>query len=205
MPGLIGFIEEFDLPTARNLLKKMAGSMQIDIRYRVDTFVDAGVSLGRLSLGITNSETQPIWNEDKTLCIFMEGELFDYRILKQQLLDEGHVFQVEDNDAEFALHLYEELGEQFAINLNGAYVLAIWDLRTKKLTIVNDRLGLYPLYYTQQNGRLIFASGVRALLADQTLKRQIDLIAISQLLSFEHPLEERTLLSDVQLLEPPAI
>ena len=202
MPGLIGIVNEPDVAAAQVQLNKMVAAMQIEDRYHVDTFIDDGVSLGRLSLGITNSESQPIWNEDKSICIFMEGELFSYQDLKQGLLEAGHIFQFENNDAEFALHLYEELGEQFVNKLNGAFILALWDYRKKRLTIVNDRLGLYPLYYSIQKGRLTFASGVRALLAEPSLRRQVDLTGMSQMLSFEYPLDGRTLLEDVNLLDP---
>ena len=98
------------------------------------------------------------------------------------------------------MHLYEEFGEEFAIKLNGAFIAAIWDHRRRRLILVNDRLGQYPLYYALYNGIFTFASGVRALLADPSLPRSTDKIAIAEFLTFDHILDDRTLIESVRLL-----
>jgi asparagine synthase (glutamine-hydrolysing) len=204
MPGLVGCAGDHNKDEAKTLLTNMALALQEEDWYQLDLHHGEGCGLGRVTLGISNPEPQPIWNEDETLAIVMEGEVFDYRNLKQHLITRGHRFQV-DNDAEFVLHLYEEFGEGMPTKLNGAFVLAIWDRRAGKLLLANDRLGLCPLYYAQRNGRLMFASGVRALLADSNLPRRVDLLAIAQLLAFDHVLHERTLLTDAHLLPPASL
>jgi len=202
MPGLIGAVGSQSKEEIGKLLEDMAQSLKHEDWYKIDLHWEDEIGLGRISLGILNPEPQPIWNEDHTFCIVMEGEVYDYEDEKQKLIDRGHRFQV-NNDAEFVLHLFEEFGPEAPILLNGAFVAAVWDVKTKRLTIFNDRLGLRPLYYVERNGSLIFASGVRALLANQSLPRRVDPLAIAQFLCFDHVLGHRTLLSDVHL-QPPA-
>lgn len=201
MPGLVGFVGEPADSKSEALLANMAQALKHEDWYRVELYQEEGLGLGRVSLGLSNPEPQPIWNEDETLCLVMEGEIYDYEDLKQRLIANGHRFQV-NNDAEFVLHLFEELGEEFASYLNGAFVAAIWDRQAKELILVNDRFGLRPLYYAQHNGGLIFASGMRALLCDPRFHRRINPLAVAQLLSFEYVLGNRTLLTEAHLLPP---
>lgn len=177
----------------------MAGALEPEARFRRELYHEAEVGLGRVSLGLLNPEPQPIWNEDQTVGLVMEGELYDLDVIRQGLVEGGHHLAT-DSDAEVVLHLYEACGEAFAVQLNGAFALAIWDKRTRKLLVANDRLGLYPLYYTQTADGLAFASGVRALLADPQVPRRVDATAMAEFLTFDHVLHQRTLLQDVQLL-----
>ena len=108
-------------------------------------------------------------------------------------------FQTE-SDAELALYLYETYGEDFAEQLNGQFAIAIWDGLERKMVVINDRLSNQPVYYALTQNGLIFASGVRALLVDPALSRQTDRLAIAQFLTFDHALDDRTLLEDVKLL-----
>jgi asparagine synthase (glutamine-hydrolysing) len=199
VPGLIGYAGRSSLQNDQEFLKKMAHALDSGSRYKADLYTEGEMGLGRISLGFVNPEPQPIWNEGQSLCIMMEGELFDYGDQKQNLIDRGHQFRI-GNDAEFVLHLYEEYGEDFAVMLNGAFVAAIWDKTKRKLIIANDRLGLYPLYYSSHNGAVLFASGVRSILVDPTLPRDIDPTAIAQFLTFDHVLDDRTFLEAVRLL-----
>jgi len=199
MPGLIGFCGRSLKDQPEEFLGRMARALESEDRFKVDLYNDRHIGLGRVSLGITNPEPQPIWNEDGNLCIVMEGEIYDYAAQKQLLIERGHHFKT-SSDAEFVLHLYEEFGEAFAVKLNGAFVVAIWDTRSSTLVLANDRLGLYPLYYAHVNADLTFGSGVRALLVDPDLPRSVDLVAINQFLVFDHVLDDRTLLNSVRLL-----
>jgi asparagine synthase (glutamine-hydrolysing) len=204
MPGLIGIVGEPDLERLKSLLAEMVKDLKRLDWYQTDVYLDKYIGLGRVSLGIANPEPQPIWNEDKNMCIVMEGELFDYQDLKQHLLERGHLFQL-DNDPEFALHLYEECGDEFIGQLNGAFALAIWDLCERRLFVATDRLGLYPLYYTQRNKGVAFASKASALLVDPGLSTFVDPIAVTQLLTFEYVLGNRTLVKDVKLIPPASV
>ena len=187
-----------------DLLHHMAQAMRHEGWYQVDLYTGGGIGLGRVRLGFLNPEPQPIWNEDETLCIVMEGEIYDYQELKQKLITCGHRFHI-DSDAEFVLHLFEEVGEESASRLNGAFVAAIWDTQARKLWVINDRFGLQPLYYRQAGECLFFAGHTAAFLADPDYTPKVDPIALAELLSFEHLLRDRTLLADVKLLPPSSI
>lgn len=204
MPGLVGVVGRMSPAERDALLQDMSHALDHESWYQTHSYTDEGVGLGRVSLGILNPQPQPIWNEDKALCIFMEGEVYDYDDQKQQLIQRGHQFET-DSDAEFVLHLYEEYGEGFALKLNGAFVAAIWDVRASKLRIVNDRFGLRPLFYRKGGSGLFFAGHTAPLFADPGYTPQVDLIAITEFLSFEHLLGDRTLVSDVKLLPPGSI
>jgi asparagine synthase (glutamine-hydrolysing) len=204
MPGLIGVIGEVASETQDRLLDNMAQALKHEDWYKVHLYSDEGVGLGRVSVGVLNPEPQPIWNEDHTLCIVMEGEVYDYGDEKRRLIERGYEFRM-DNDPEYVLYLYEEYGEDFVSKLNGAFVAAIWDARRRKLIVANDHMGLRPLYYTQVDGVLLFAAGVRSLLSHPGLSRQIDVVSMAQLLTFEHVLGNRTLLTDVHLLPPACV
>jgi len=201
MPGIVGYVGSFPEGLSSVFLEKMAHALEPESRFKLDLYQGETIGLGRVTLGIANPESQPIWNEDETICLVMEGEIYDVKSISQSLIQNGHHFHY-NNDAEVLLHLYEEQRENFAIKLNGAFVAAIWDSQEKKLVLVNDRLGLYPLYYAQVGGRLIFSSGVRALLVDPSLPRMTDSVAIAELLTFDHVLYDRTLLEAVRLLPP---
>jgi len=198
MPGLVGIIGKQIPGGVEKFLTEMAHTLDPDGQPCIDLYHEGDLGLGRVSLGVVNPQPQPVWNEEKTICVVMEGELYDTQVLKENLLQRGYRLHL-DNDPELILNLYQEFGEEFALKLNGAFVLAIWDRVTPKLLLVNDRLGLYPLYYVQTDGGLIFASGVRALLVDRSLPRKVDRTAIAEFLTFDHVLHQRTLLEDVHL------
>jgi asparagine synthase (glutamine-hydrolysing) len=204
MPGLVGFIGDTSPEESRTLIESMAAALHPEPRFRRDLYATQGIGLGRVSLGLVNSAPQPIWNEDQSICIVMEGEIFGYQDLKKLLIERGHIFHY-DNDPEFVLHLYEEFGEDTAIKLNGIFIAALYYKRENKLVIINNRLGLYPLYHSRTNGKFRFASGVRSLLADPYQPKKVDPITIIQFLTFDHALGSRTLLEDVYLLPPASI
>jgi asparagine synthase (glutamine-hydrolysing) len=199
MPGLIGIVDPQGVE--RDVFERMASALKLEDWYSVNLYCDDIVGLGRVSLGKLNSEQQPIFNEDRSLCICMEGELYDYAEIKQNLIESGHCFTV-NNEPELVLHLYEELGADFAKMLNGAFVAAIWDFERRELIIVNDRMGLRPLYYTQHGSRLLFAALANAIWADSSLPRGVDPVAVVEFFSFEHLLGNRTLYAGISLLPP---
>lgn len=203
MPGLIGFVNA-DGRDPHMLLSQMARALEPEERFKVDAYAADGLGLGRVSLGILNPQPQPVWNETKTRCLVMEGELYDTAAQKEELSRRGRRL-VLNNDPELALHLYEEYGCEFVHQLNGAFALAIWDTQARKLVIANDRLGLHPTYYAQVDGRLLFGAGVRAILADTAVPRAPDHIALAQFLTFDHCLDDRTFVAAVRLLPPASL
>lgn len=199
MPGIVGFVGNIAGDTPENLLRKMARALEPEEYFRYDLYAETEFGLGRASLGIINGEQQPIWNDDHSRCIMMEGEIYEELRLRQDLQNCNLPYSGHDQ-AGLVLHLFDVFGEAFASKLNGSFIISIWDVNAKKLWLVNDRMGLYPLYYAQQNGAFWFASGVRALLAFPGLSRKVNPIAIAQFLTFDHVLNDHTLLAAARLM-----
>ncbi len=201
MPGLVGLISD-DIRD-RQLLDRMANSIRHEQWYKADRYVSPPFNVARVHLGIFNPEPQPIFNEDKTLCIFMEGKVYGYDDEKKRL--EGKHHFTTGNDPEFCLHLYEELGVSFVERLNGAFVLLICDLRQKKVILANDRYRLIPLYYAVNNDALLFAPEVKAILQDETFNKEMDTEALVTSFAFGEFWGERTLFKRVNILPPASI
>jgi len=208
MPGLTGIIkEQGDTPNIEKLLPKMCEIIKHEDWYKTDIFLNKTIGIGRVSLGILNPETQPIFNENKNLCIMMEGEIYDYGDLKEDLVSKGHTFVV-NNDPEFILHFYEEYKSNFAEkvkDLNGIFLFAIYDCNTHELIICNDRYGLKPLYLCDRHDYLLFSSEIKAILQDASFKRKINLNAMAELFSFGFVLGNNTLIESIELLPPASI
>ncbi len=202
MPGLVGIVKK--VKRQENLLDKMIGSMCHEPWYKIDKFLIDDFAIARIHLGILNPEPQPIYNEDKTLCIFMDGEIFDYAGYKEELKQKGHNFCV-DNDPEFCLHLYEEQGDKFVDRLNGSFVIVIVDVKSQRVVVVNDRYGLRPLYYAEKDERLLFGSEVKAILEDNTFKKEINDEAVAEFFTFGQLLGNKTFFKDIDILPPASI
>jgi asparagine synthase (glutamine-hydrolysing) len=166
-------------------------------------YLDDHVALGnaRLSIIDLSSGTQPIHNEDKSLWIVYNGEVFNYPELKEGLLKKGHRFYT-TSDTEVVLHLYEEQGPDFLTQLNGQFSLAIWDAKKKELFLSRDRVGIRPLYYTILNNTVIFGSEIKSIFMNENVSRQIDPIAMDQIFTFWTTLTPRTVFKDIYELPP---
>ncbi|MCG7847968.1 MAG: asparagine synthetase B [ANME-2 cluster archaeon] len=205
MPGLVGIvtIQNKDI-NVKELLSKMCHAIMHEMWYKTDISVNKAVGLGRVYFGIFNPEPQPIFNEDRTLCIMMEGEIYDYQDMKDDLVFKGYKFSL-DNDPEFILHLYEEYGKDFVHKLNGSFTLVIWVEKSQELLIINDRYGLRPLYYAERNGYLLFGSEVKAILQDKTFKRIVDDRSVADFFSVGYILGNKTFFKGIELVPPASI
>ena len=195
MPGIVGVVP-YD---SDSLLERMISSIRYEDWYQINKYSDSFFGIARVHLGIFNPEQQPIFNDDKTLCIFMEGKIYDYEKEMNELKRKGQRFNIK-NDAEFCLHLYEEYEKDFVKKLNGNFIIVIYDFKEKKLLIVNDRYGLRPIYYAQNNDRLLFASEVKAILQDKTFKREINDEAVADFFAFGEILGNKTLFKNIEAL-----
>jgi len=166
-------------------------------------YVDDRIGLGhsRLSIIDLTSGTQPIHNEDESLWIVFNGEIFNYPDLRKQLIDEGHRFYT-TSDTEVVLHLYERDGLQCLDSLNGQFAFAIWDAVKKQLFLARDRMGICPLHYTILNGYLYFASEIKSLFMEKEIQRKINPIALDQIFTFWAPLPGVTAFKNIHELEP---
>jgi asparagine synthase (glutamine-hydrolysing) len=201
MPGIIGLADTTPEAGLAALFADMTKRMGRYPWYRENRHVDerAGVAMGRISLGFVNAAQQPAVNEDRSLLAVMDGELYDYDEQRRALEACGHKFQGE-SQAELLLHGYESRAKEFFAGLHGKFVAAIWDKKQRRLILTNDRFGMRPLYYSKLRGRLLWASEIKALLADPAVCRQGHLRGIAQFFTFGQLLGEDTLLKGVRLL-----
>jgi asparagine synthase (glutamine-hydrolysing) len=126
---------------------------------------------------------QPLGNEDGTVWVAFNGEIYNYREILQELLAQGHVFRTRC-DTETIVHAYEEWGDECVSRFNGMFAFAVWDKRNRRLLLARDRLGVKPLAYVQRGGRLLFASEIKSLLEDPLVGRDVDGDVLMQYLSF---------------------
>ena len=205
MCGITG-ICHIDGPDGISLdtLKKMVGVISHRGPDETGVYIDDYVGLGHARLSIIDLSSggmQPMHNEDKSLWIIFNGEIFNYPELKQTLLRKGHRFY-NTSDTEVILHLYEEEGPGCLDYFNGQFAFAIWDSRKKELFLARDRVGIRPLYYTIVNDSLIFSSEIKSIFVNEDVPRQIDPIAMDQIFSFWTTLTPRTVFKDVYELPP---
>lgn len=155
----------------------------------------------RLSIIDLAGGAQPICNEDQSVWIVFNGEIFNYRELRRSLEEQGHRFRTQ-TDTEVIVHLYEEHGDRFVEELNGQFAFAIWDRRHRRLLLVRDRAGILPLYYALTPEGLLFSSEVKAILASRLVAAALDPTGLDELMTFWAPLAPRTVFHGVQQVCP---
>ena len=165
--------------------------------------VEAGVGLGMRRLSIIDLATghQPIHNEDRTVWIVFNGEIYNYRELRAALERSGHRFYT-SSDTEAIVHAYEEWGEQAFSRLRGMFGIALWDRRSRTLLLARDRAGIKPLYYAERGGRLFFASEAKSLLVAGGANRNIDVAALDHYLTFLYTPRDGSIFRGVRKLPP---
>lgn len=184
-------------------LRRMLGA----IRHRgpdgFGLYLSPWVGLGSARLSIIDLEggDQPISNEDGSLWIVFNGEIFNYRELRSELETRGHFFSTH-SDTEVILHLYEEHGPDCLSRLNGQFAIALWDARQKSLFLARDRVGVRPLFYTLLNEQLIFGSEIKSILAYPGVGAEMDYAALDQIFEFWSPLSPRTIFEGIRELPP---
>ncbi|MEJ5260062.1 MAG: asparagine synthase (glutamine-hydrolyzing) [Anaerohalosphaeraceae bacterium] len=161
----------------------------------------AGLGHCRLSIIDLSRGSQPIHNENKTLWILFNGEIFNYPELRNDLLARGHRFYTE-TDTEVLLHLYEEKGASCLDELNGQFAMAVWDSRNKELFLARDRIGIQPLHYYQDENRLLFASEIKSLFQAPDMPRRLEPRVLDQIFTFWAPLPGQTVFQNVFELPP---
>ncbi len=143
-----------------------------------------GLGMRRLSIIDLTGGDQPLFNEDRSISLVFNGEIYNYRELRKSLEDKGHTFSTATDD-EVIAHLWEEYGESFPVHLNGMFAIALYDKRQRRLVLVRDRLGIKPLFFTMTGGHLVFGSEVKALLASDLVQPRVDLDTLPQFLAWE--------------------
>lgn len=160
-----------------------------------------GLAHARLAIIDVAGGAQPMANEDKTVWITLNGEIFNYMEIREALLEKGHLFRT-DSDTEVIVHLYEEYGTGCLSHLNGQYAFALWDKVNQRLLLARDRAGVRPLFYTRAGGSLIFASEIKSVFMDRRVGRSLDLRALSQVFTFWTTISPRTAFENIFELPP---
>ncbi len=204
MCGIAGILSHAaSPPPTRAELAAMIGQLHHRGPDGTGLYQEGGVGLAhaRLSIIDLSSGDQPIHNEDKTLWVVFNGEIFNYIELRAELERTGHRFYTQ-SDTEVIVHLYEQHGDDFVAHLNGQFAIALWDSRAQRLVLARDRTGIRPLFHTTVGGRLLFASEAKALFAIATVPRRLDRLALAELFTFWAPIGSRSVFEGVQSLPP---
>ena len=162
-----------------------------------------GVALGHRRLAIIDlaGGKQPLANEDGSVWVVFNGEIYNFRELRRRLEGAGHRFRTH-SDTEVLVHLYEDEGPEFVAHLNGMFALALWDARRQQLLLARDRLGKKPLVYRHEPGRLLFASELKSILQVPGVPREIDPQALDEYLTYQYVPHPRTIFRGIAKLPP---
>jgi asparagine synthase (glutamine-hydrolysing) len=198
MCGIAGFTG----PPSRTLLERMTESLRHRGPDSAGYWEGEGISLGMRRLAIIDVETgqQPVFNEDKTVAVVFNGEIYNHVELRSHLLRAGHRFSTDHSDTEVIVHLYEKFGLDFVKHLNGMFAIALWDNTQRKLILVRDRLGVKPLYFAFAAGNLIFGSEPKALLIHPEVSRSPNFVSIHHYLSLKNVPAPASAFKDIEQL-----
>jgi len=160
-----------------------------------------GISMRRLSIIDLTTGHQPVSNEDGSVWVVLNGEIYNYRELRHALECRGHHFST-TSDTEVIVHLYEEQGPRCVEKLRGMFAFAVWDETRRELMLARDRLGIKPLYYGEVGGRFVFASEIKAILTLRQTETRLDWRALGHLFTFQVTPRDRSIVEGIRKLEP---
>jgi len=202
MCGLTGY---FDLGSRAPADRETVAAMTAALTHRGPDsdgfFWDEGLAFGFRRLMIIDLETgdQPILNEDGSIVMMCNGEIYNYRALRDELVGRGHRFRT-SSDVEVLVHLYEEHGTDFLDRLNGQFAFAIYDRPKRRLFMARDHFGIAPLHYARVGDTLIFGSEIKAILKHPAVRPEVDLTGLDQILSFPGTVSPRTMFAGISSL-----
>jgi asparagine synthase (glutamine-hydrolysing) len=201
MCGIVGIFDRNGSPIDRELLNRMTGV----IRHRgpdgEGCFIapGVGISMRRLSIIDLEGGSQPLSNEDGSLQLVFNGEIYNYIELREELLCHGHQFKTQ-SDTEVIVHAYEQWGRDCVNRFNGMFAFALWDAHKRELFLARDHLGIKPLYYVELGDRVLFASEIKSILEDRLCPREVDLRSLGQLFSLRYVPSPDTLFKGIKKL-----
>lgn len=202
MCGIVGFTNNIDDSN------RVIGEMMDKIRHRgpdaEGRYVDADIALGhrRLSIiDVSSSGDQPIFNEDGSMVIVFNGEIYNYREIREKLAEAGHVFKT-NTDTEVLIHGYEEYGEKLLNMLRGMFSFVIWDKNKKELFGARDFFGIKPMYYAIMGKTFMFGSEIKSFLAHPEFKKELNTAALENYLTFQYSPTKETFFKNVYKLLP---
>ena len=203
MCGICGQLNFDRRPVLEETLRRMMSSIAHRGPDGRGTFIAPGVGLGHLRLAIIDLDTgaQPMTNEDGSIWIVFNGEIYNFQELRADLVAKGHAFRTR-SDTEVILHLYEEHGPDCVNYLRGMFAFAIWDGGRRRLLLARDRVGIKPLYYFQSADELVFASELKALLAVPEVPRVLDEQAVDRFWAYQFLPADGTMFQGIVKLLP---
>ncbi|MBI4610768.1 MAG: asparagine synthase (glutamine-hydrolyzing) [Candidatus Rokubacteria bacterium] len=203
MCGIAGFVAPPGERADRSVLERMVAGLRHRGPDAVGYHVDGRVGLGIARLRVIDLLTgdQPIANEDGSVHVVLNGEIYNFSALRQSLISLGHRFKTR-SDTEVIVHAWEEYGEHCPEGFNGMFAFALWDRRREQLFLARDRMGEKPLYYTRAQGCLVFASELRAVLAHPAVSRELDLEGVSRYLAYDYVPDPHSIIQNVLKLRP---
>ena len=201
MCGYVGFINDCD--DTKNVLQSMMDKIIHRGPDSEGAYIDDNIALGFRRLSIIDLEggSQPIFNEDESMVLLFNGEIYNYRILREELKKCGHVFRTE-SDSETLIHGYEEYGEDLLPKLRGMFSFVIWNKNTKELFGARDYFGIKPFYYAKQDGHFLFGSEIKSFTVHPYFKKELNEEALENYLSFQYSVMEETFFKGVFRLLP---
>ena len=203
MCGIVGLLARCDQPADDVMLKAMADAIVHRGPDDEGFFVDgiAGLGFRRLSIIDVQGGHQPLANEDETVWVVFNGEIYNYRELRRELEARGHRFRTM-TDTEVIVHLYEDLGERFVDRLRGMFSIALWDAARRKLVLARDPFGIKPLYYAVTDEWIAFGSEIKSVLSVPGVQREVDRQAFWDYLTFQYVPDPRTMFTGIAKLPP---
>ena len=203
MCGIVGIFDFKGAPIDRALLQKMNDRIAHRGPDGEGLFVSENLGLGNRRLSIIDLQggQQPQSNEDDTIHVVFNGEIYNFIELREELISKGHRFKTR-SDTEVIVHAYEQWGDDCPARFNGMFAFALWDSRQRRLLIARDHLGIKPLYYVFIDNQILFASEIKALLADPRCRRAVNVNGLSLLFTLRYVPSPETIFEGIRKLPP---
>ncbi|MBW3670607.1 MAG: asparagine synthase (glutamine-hydrolyzing) [Acidobacteria bacterium] len=204
MCGIAGFVNRDGSPASADLIQAMTDAIAHRGPDGEGAHLSGPVALGNRRLAIldlSDRALQPLHNEDRTVWLTFNGEIYNYRSLRSELIDLGHRF-TSSSDSEVVVHAYEQWGTESVHRFRGMFAFAIWDEAHRRLWVVRDRLGIKPLFYAATTSRFLFGSEIKAILADPLFERRIDTSALPLYTGLNYTPAPHTLFDGIRQLLP---
>src|SRR5262245_42051691 len=204
MCGIAGLLRFDGQPADPDVVRRMTDAIAHRGPDGEGFYVSGPVGLGHRRLSIIDLSTaanQPLSNEDGSVQVIYNGEIYNFHEIRAELEARGHQFRSR-TDSEVIVHGYEEWGPDCLSRFNGMFAFALWDARVQRLWLVRDRIGVKPLFYAIGPDGIRFGSEVKAVIADRAVRRKLDADALQQFLAFNYLPAPNTLFKDVRQVEP---
>ncbi|MBE6008695.1 MAG: asparagine synthase (glutamine-hydrolyzing) [Lachnospiraceae bacterium] len=201
MCGFVGYTGHIE--NGKSVLESMMDKIAHRGPDSAGTYIDDKVALGfrRLSIIDLDHGSQPIFNETGDIAIIFNGEIYNHRIIREELKKYGHVFKT-NSDTEVLVHAYEQYGEKMTDHLRGMFAFVIWDMKKEKLMCVRDFFGIKPFYYSETETGLVFGSEIKGMLEHPSIKKEVNKEALENYLTFQYSVLPETFFKGIYKLMP---